>query len=396
MSVYPYSFSWTNGSYKNSINSLTNAFNIGGVRNAVFAFVIADNNDLDNQLNDILSFVSLGGKLKISFGGAAGKLIDESITDSTQLYNAYTSILYKTGCYYIDFDIEGNNVGKWDVDTRRNNVLVKLQQNFPNLRISYTLASDQNGMSNDSVNILKNAINSGVQIDLVNVMLMDNNWQDSAAASIQGVRSVYSQLQMLYPNKNSSQLNQMISACYMIGKNDDNSFFSLDNAKTVVDYFNSIGGIGGISYWALQRDTVGSSDYNISSLYNNNDFDFYNVFNKMIVTPQPIPQPIPQPTPSGKVTVGDIILGNTVVADPKQNWIKVDNITMGESASFGYKTVKTSDIGGLLDKLTTDPKGNVVNYNWITKIAYIKTNYNTKTKNDTKLNKNFTVFIKKT
>lgn len=420
--VWPYTYSWVNNAYAFSVNSLTNAFNIGGISNAIFAFVIADNfgnvaSDLDYKLNDIINFKSLGGNLRISFGGALGTMIDEAITDENRLYNEYTKIIDKTNTRNFDFDIEGGNVRKYDMHNRRDKVLVRLQENYPEMFISYTLSADTNGLSEDNLSIIRNSITMGVQIDLVNVMLMDNGWSDSASSSIKSIQTLQSQLKRIWPNKSTSEINKMIGACFMIGKNDDTSFFSLENANTVVDYLNSIGGIGQISYWALQRDTVGQNDYSIHSLYNKNDFDFYRIFSRMRNSPIeniPVPLPVPSPSPiqhtnqnnqkpsesaDSRLKVGTNLIINGVKykieQDPKVNWMKINCITLGDSKEFGYKTIPSNDIGKLLDSLYEDPNVKVINYNWKTKKAYIKTNYNLKNVGDLNINDEYTVFIKK-
>lgn len=418
--VWPYSYSWDTNPFP-----LTNAFNISQISNAIFSFVISDNegkvaSDLDYKLDDLISFQNLGGNLRISFGGASGMMIDEAIIDETMLYNEYDKIIIKTNCYNFDFDIEGNNVRKEDVNNRRNNVLLKLQESYPNLFISYTLSADTNGLSDDNLKIIRNSLNSGVNINMVNVMLMDNGWSDSATSSIQSIQTLQNQLKYIWPNKTLYDINKMIGACFMIGKNDDWSYFSLDNANTVVDYFNSIGGIGQISYWALQRDTVGFNDYSMHSLYNNNNFDFYNIFSRMKTNTtnennkNNSSKDLNQQLGNQKIKNKDIIINgekytiaqdsniNFVIndkkykieLDPNTNWVKVNNITMGESKKFEYKTINSNDIGNILNVLSDDENVKLLNYNWKTNTAYLKTGFDINISGDITLNEDNTVFIK--
>jgi hypothetical protein len=379
MSVWPYTFSLVNNSYKNCVKSLTNAFNIGGVKNAVFAFVIPNQNDKTvdichefyNNLDDMKSFISLGGNLRISFGGPNSIMLDESIINENDLYNAYVEIITKSNCYDFDFYIEGENVLKNEIHKKRNNVLCMLQKTYNNLKISYTLSSSQNGINYDAYTILENAVESGVNINIVNCMFINNGWEDSGSSSIDGIKKALIQIQKIWPNKTIQDLNNTLGVFFMIGMNNDSSFFSLVDAKNIVKYLNSIGGIGQLSYWALQRDIFGCSDLNISSLFNVNDFDFYNIFSKM----------------ENKKSF--------VFQDYNQRWIKVDDTTMGDSPEFGYKIIKDNDINNLLSLLEKDDNANIVNYNWSDGKAYIKTKYNINSQNDCSKNKGFTTFIKK-
>ena len=97
----------------------------------------------------------------------------------------------------------------------------------------------------------------------------------------------------------------------------------------------------------------------------------------------------------GHVTIGDVILGSIVIQDPKEMWMKVDGITMGDSPLFGYKIIKNNDIGDLLTSLENDDDAMVVNYNWSDGKAYVKKKYDIHSTNDCFINKGFTTFIKK-
>lgn len=421
--VWPYHFSWVIwGSYNhnNNIKSLEAAYG-AGVRNAVYAFVIDNERtgDFYGNLNDIKKFISLGGKLRVSFGGASGILFDETKTDYNSLYAIYKNIINQSGVTDFDFDIEGHNLGKWDADARRNNVLVGLQKEFPKLLVSFTLACDQNGLSQDSIRVLRDAVNKGVIISCVNVMLMDNGWSDSGRSSVEGVISLAKQLSSLFPQKSSDQINKMIGACFMIGQNDDASKFTLENAKFVVDYFNSIGGIGYISYWGLQRDvkSTPSDNYNNASQLQNNDLDYFKAFSLMKVSssgssggvtvpvPNQAPDPIIKPLcsrscsidcpPITKIILGDVIANTAVVEDPKPGWLKINNVTTGESPEFAVRQVTNSNVGQLLDSVTNDTTVSVVNYNWSTGTAFLRSGYNTKKPTDSKFNDGWVTFVKK-
>src|SRR6476661_2578191 len=93
--------------------------------------------------------------------------------------------------------------------------------------------------------------------------------------------------------------------------------------------------------------------------------------------------------------VGKTLLGNKFVQDPKQDYIKIDGVSLGKSDKFGYKTDKPNGIGDLLDKLLLDNKAAVIVYDWDKKIAYIKTGFDLNDASDYSLKEKSTTFIKK-
>lgn len=96
--------------------------------------------------------------------------------------------------------------------------------------------------------------------------------------------------------------------------------------------------------------------------------------------------------------IGKTLLGNIFVQDPKNEWIKIDNVTVGESPKYGYTSLNTKDIGSLLDKSLGDQKIVVVIYEWATGNVYTKTGFDTDANGiptDVKSIKGFTSFIVK-
>jgi len=91
--------------------------------------------------------------------------------------------------------------------------------------------------------------------------------------------------------------------------------------------------------------------------------------------------------------IGKNILGQTFVQDPKNEWVKINGVAIGESPQFAYTTFKNNSIGNLLDQLASDDKTVVVIYEWKTGKAYVKTGFNLSSKNDQKLNPGITSFV---
>lgn len=96
--------------------------------------------------------------------------------------------------------------------------------------------------------------------------------------------------------------------------------------------------------------------------------------------------------------IGKSLFGNQFVQDPKKEWIKIDNVTVGESSQYGYTALNSKDIGGLLDKSLNDSKIAVVIYEWATGNVYTKTGFNVDGNGlptDVKSKNGFTSFIVK-
>ena len=93
--------------------------------------------------------------------------------------------------------------------------------------------------------------------------------------------------------------------------------------------------------------------------------------------------------------IGKSLLGSPFIQDTKFEWIKINGVVMGESKRFGYKSVQSRDIGGLLDNLITDPNVTCVLYNWQTGNAYTKTGFNLNDSSDYNHNSSYTTFIVK-
>lgn len=91
--------------------------------------------------------------------------------------------------------------------------------------------------------------------------------------------------------------------------------------------------------------------------------------------------------------IGSSLLGNDFVQDTNPSWIKINNVVLGESSAFGYKHVINDNITNLLNTSITDTNIVVINYEWKTGNAYIKSGFDITDSNDYKINNNYTSFI---
>ena len=93
-----------------------------------------------------------------------------------------------------------------------------------------------------------------------------------------------------------------------------------------------------------------------------------------------------------KSLIGTSLLNNTFIQDPKANWIKINNVALGQSDKFCHQVIQHFDVGNLLD--TVDKETVVVVYNWHNGIAFTKTGFDINDHNDSALNVGYTSFVK--
>ena len=412
MSVWPYAFYFEKNSYKNCVKTLENALNIGGVDNVVISFINADNYKkcIDSTfLNDIDEFVSFGGNIRISFGSKTGNdiMLDEAIKDEDDLYNIYVEIITKLGCYDLDFFIVGKNLYKNnDIHQKRLRVLNRLQKIYPHLKICFSIP--HHCVRQD----IEQLINSDININTINYVFQQN--KNEISFYIDEIKRFLTDVSDV---SDVSNINTSLGLCFTIGMGcdengefmyDDNLFFSLHHAKSLVEFINSInkGEISQISYLYLHRDTFGSADPNMCSLFNVEDFDFYNIFSniknqklKFIETEKNEPLKIENcifnkyDRQQGTFNIRQQGTFN-IRQQGTSNWIVADNIIIGESNEYGYKEIKNKNIDELLESLEKDDNVRVVNYSLSDGKAYIKTGFDKNNKNDYTFKDGFACFVK--
>ncbi|MEO5968841.1 MAG: glycosyl hydrolase family 18 protein, partial [Bdellovibrionia bacterium] len=314
--VAPYFYTWgiNDSSYK--VKNLVDAHNKAGLKAVTLAFEIAGNgcklsSDVDDMLSDVKSFMSLGGKVIVSFGGASGTYIHETCTTNSALFAQMDSFLQRTGVTNLDFDIEGSHLNDTAAIARLIAVLAQLEAKYPSLYVSYTVPVDANsGLDGATTSMLKNLLKGGVRVDIVNIMTMDYGYslpgKSMGDLAIMSTEKTVTQLRSVYSGKSNSELYAMIGITPMIGVNDDDFVFTVADAQQVTKYAIQ-NGIGLLSYWAFQRDQVGKGNIDIVSGANKSDYEYYKTMlaavdgnpaptPKPTATPAPTPKPTPKPT----------------------------------------------------------------------------------------------------
>lgn len=314
--VAPYFYTW--GFFSNSYvaNSLANAKK-AGVGAVTLAFGVSGGGctlggGLDSIMNDsgaksdVQNFIAGGGRVIMSFGGADGQYL-ESACSATGMYNLIKNVIDTQKIYNLDFDIEGSQLDQTSLNTTRNAVLKQLQAAYPNLYVSFTLPVDPDGLPSDAMTLLKSVKAAGVNINIVNIMTMDygtdgTQGRAEGTVAIASANGTFSQLKSLYPNLSTAQIWAMIGITPMIGYNDDSAEIFRASDATAVTNFAMQNGVGLLSYWALQRDEVGTTnDLDRFSRVNTSNYQFYNIMAAAKTATQPVNGSFPAGTYTMKV-----------------------------------------------------------------------------------------------
>lgn len=314
--VAPYFYTW--GFFSNSYvaNSLANAKK-AGVGAVTLAFGVSGGGctlggGLDEIMNDsgakadVQNFIAGGGRVIMSFGGADWQYL-ESACSAAGMYNLIKNVIDTQKIYNLDFDVEGGQLDQTSLNTTRNTVLKQLQAAYPNLYVSFTLPVDPDGLPSDAMTLLKSAKAAGVNINIVNIMTMDygtdgTQGRAEGTVAIASANGTFSQLKSLYPNLGSAQIWGMIGITPMIGYNDDSAEIFRASDATAVTNFAMQNGVGLLSYWALQRDEVGTTnDLDRFSRVNTSNYQFYNIMAAAKTATQPVNGSFPAGTYTMKV-----------------------------------------------------------------------------------------------
>jgi hypothetical protein len=102
----------------------------------------------------------------LSFGGADGQYL-ESACSETGMYNLVKNVMITQNIHNLDFDVEGSQLDNTALNTTRNNVIKRLQADFPDLYVFFTLPVDTTGLPGDALTLLESAHTAGVNVSVV-------------------------------------------------------------------------------------------------------------------------------------------------------------------------------------------------------------------------------------
>ncbi|MGN6369072.1 MAG: hypothetical protein ACTHN5_12495 [Phycisphaerae bacterium] len=198
-----------------------------------------------------------GGDVIMSFGGEAGKEMANVIDDEAALEAAYQKVIDTYHFTWLDFDVEGNNLDKGKADSeRRNSVLANLQKKNPGLIISYTLPVDPEGLSTESLDLLRDAVKKGVKVHSANIMVMYfgkrfiNKGKSEGELGIDSAKAAYAQVQQIDPSI-------QIGLCPCLGRNGSaDEVFRLADARTLKSFADETPWVCSLHYWSINDDAA--------------------------------------------------------------------------------------------------------------------------------------------
>lgn len=200
-----------------------------------------------------------GTNITVALGGANGTYLEQACTNVNDLLSVYKTIMTAYQPTTLDFDIENAMQGNNAQLDMMMQALVQLKQQYPNLRLSFTLPVMPDGLvSGWGLNVLQRAKNAGLSDYLVNVMAMDYGSSFTAETmgnyAIDAATATFNQLKTLYPSQSDAVLWQRVGVTPMIGLNDTMPLnFTLADVQTLSQFANSKQ-LGLLSFWSINRD----------------------------------------------------------------------------------------------------------------------------------------------
>jgi chitinase len=261
--------------YTDTGTNLANYSTASGEKDFTIAFVLAGNGcqaswNGDNTVSanpgapdsveqEINALRGVGGNVSISFGGAAGTYLDQNCTDASSLAQQYENVIAGTGTSQVDYDIE-QGYGDQAREQRVAQAVAMMQSHQASIghpvAVTYTLGVSESGLptgSGSQYEVAQYAVNAGVTISAVNIMVMDygpsgvemGNAAESAATGTE------KQLETLFGVSNAWG---RIGLTPDIGPNDSpGETYTLSDANNV-ESFATQHGIGYMSFWEMGRD----------------------------------------------------------------------------------------------------------------------------------------------
>ncbi|WP_269928647.1 glycosyl hydrolase family 18 protein [Kocuria massiliensis] len=237
--------------------------NATGVNSATLAFLNSSEGSCDlkwdgdssqgsGYLKDqIADYQKGGGQITMSFGGAGNKnnMVAHTCNDVGKIKSAYENIVDTYGVNHLDFDVEEGAQDDHDANQRRNEALVQLQQERPDVKVDYTLPVEPSGLSKSVQGVLSDAKETGVMVNAVNIMTMDfGKDEDTVKDGQSAIDGTNGQLQEIFGDQHPA-----LGVTFCAGNDGDQQYFTEQNARDLEGYAVQHGAQK-LSFWQLPKD----------------------------------------------------------------------------------------------------------------------------------------------
>ncbi|WP_196223305.1 carbohydrate-binding protein [Roseibium sp. RKSG952] len=260
----------------------------GGLEAITLAFALAGQNEAlawDGQdslaitgsaspyADEISALQNNGVDVTISFGGAVGSYVADQFNDAQALADAYQTVIDSYNVNRLDFDIEGPALYDTATNDLRNDAIKLLQDDNPDLMISYTLPvvpdgpwGDAGGLTAAGQVLLASAEERGVDLEYVNIMTMNYGpyYWNAHEGGNQGYNAAVSAAERVMLQMEDLGIESQVMLTPMIGVNDmyptDGEQFLQQDAELLTQWaLQNQEDVYGLSMWSISRDQAGAA-----------------------------------------------------------------------------------------------------------------------------------------
>lgn len=241
MRFAPYVYAW--GHNNHAAYKVCNVADVErvGVMEIILAFYV------DGRYNEIINWKDdirrSAVRVRLALGGACGRIISDK--PMQRQVAELVHLIRELDVDWIDVDIEGQG----NADAVLVCQLVSGAVAETGVRVSLTLPVEWTGLGAEAVHVME--VFHQVPVSMYNLMVMDfyTPYEEAwGVKHIQILKSVQRQLGIPWSK---------LGVCPMIGRNDDGTYFTLDDWDTLLKFARSVD-LGLVTFWALNRDQAGT------------------------------------------------------------------------------------------------------------------------------------------
>ncbi|EMA52567.1 PKD domain containing protein [Halococcus salifodinae DSM 8989] len=209
---------------------------------------------LSTQTDTIQALQNNGVEVRVSIGGADGRVVARDASSATELKNAYANILDTLGVSTLDIDDENADQRSETLYGMRNEALAMLKAERPNVTVGFTVSATADGIvsygHSRGKTWIKDAEKKGVGLDYVQPMTMYFQGDENFGSISQSLEGTVDFLETVYTGKSRSAIWSMVGVTPLLSQ------ISTQDATQLVDYAERKG-MYSIAPWALNKDTNG-------------------------------------------------------------------------------------------------------------------------------------------